>query len=299
VWYQLAELELQCGVEIGFRSELRARLKGTEYTYPEGTLSRCLIGAASAKHDVEAMLQELPRNFHLMTFLNRPPTDSSLDTILHTELTVNPVQPSQWHSPEYFDSFRLAVLAFSVCAVSDNREDAMVDFLNKLRDQVAPTSKCGAFIELLLSNRATFENDDLLNLVASSLALCRTLRANLAPDQAALVTVYFAIWLNQSNLDDFIAEPIVQFICQLWSRICKEKRALLRAPNLFVPQIEAICNNPVMLATTLAELSLAIDGVTSYCLPPDLRAKLKTFMPSAKTGAAEIAGHDPIHLNVE
>lgn len=286
VWYQLAELERESGLESGIAAELRSRLNGTEYTYPEGALSRAVIGAACAAHNVDAAIKELSRFLHLTSILNKQPREESLEIILNTKAPVIPVAPNQWDAPEYFDGFRFVTLAFSVCAYCDNREDVMIDFLENLRQQAPPDSKSLAFINLLLDKASTIQNGDLFNQVASSLAVCRTNGGNLAPDTAALLTVYIALWLNQSGFDDFISKPIVQFICNLWATILKEKRALLNTPNLSVPAIEAACINPSLRSATLAELSLAIDRVTTFYLPTETRTKLEAFMQRDKTDAA-------------
>lgn len=278
VWYQLAELELESGVEAGIAPELRSRLNGAEYTFLESTLSRATLGAASASHDVDAAINELPRFLHLTNTVNSQPREESLDKIINAKAPITAVTPNQWDSPEYFDGFRFVVIAFSVCAFCDSREDAMVEFLEKLRQQVTSDSKSRAFIDLLLEKATTVKNDDLFNQVASSLAVYRTNGGNLAPDTAALLTVYIALWLNQSGFEDFISRPIVQFICGLWTKIIKEKRALLNTPNLSVPAIEAACDKPSSLPSTVAELSLAIDRVTSFYLPSEVRTKLEAFL---------------------
>ncbi|HEY9793973.1 MAG TPA: hypothetical protein V6D22_26495 [Candidatus Obscuribacterales bacterium] len=286
VWYQLAELEREAGAEAGIAVELRSRLNGSEYTYLEGTLSRAVIGAASAAHNVDAAIAELPRFLHLSSILNRQPREESLEIILNTKASVIPVAPNQWDSAEYFDGFRFVMLAFSICAYCDNREDAMIEFLEKLRQQAVPDSKSLAFINLLLDKSSTIQHGDLFNQVASSLAACRTNRGNLPPDTAALLTVYVALWLNQSGFDDFIAKPIVQFTSDLWTTITKEKRAVLNTPSLSVPAIEAVCSKPSLLPTKLAELSLAIDRVTSFYLPIETRAKLEAFIQRDQSNSA-------------
>ncbi len=287
VWYQLAELESEAGVEAGIAAELRSRLNGVEYTFLEGTLSRAVIGAASASHDVDALIKELPRFLHLTSILNRQPREESLEVILNAKAPVEPVAPNQWDSAEFFDGFRFVTTAFSICAYCDDREDAMIEFLEKLRQQVPSDSKSRAFIDLLLDETTTIDNgDDLFFQVASSIAVCRTCGGNLAPDTAALVTVYVALWLNQSGFEDFISQPVVQFICNLWTAIVKDKRALLNTPNFSVPAIEAVCNEPSLLPATLAELSLAIDRVTSFYLPMEIRTKLEAFIQRDRKDSA-------------
>jgi|GEM_PF-1670619 len=296
VWYQLTELERESGVEAGISAELRSRLNGAEYTFLEGTLSCAVIGAASASHDVDAAIKELPRFLHLTNMLNKQPREESLDMILNAEAPITPVVPNQWDSAEHFDGFRFATIAFSVCAYCDNREDAMVEFLEKLRQQVPSDSKSRAFIDLLLDKTTAVQNGDLFSQVASSLALYRTNGGNVTTDTAALLTVYTALWLNQSGFDGFISKPIVQFFCGLWTKIVKERRALLNTPNLSVPAIEAACSKPSSLPATLAELSLAIDRVTSFYLPPEIRTKLEAFIlrdttEHAAATAAESSSH--------
>lgn len=286
VWYQLSELEHESGVQAGISEELRSRLNGAEYTFLEGTLSRAAIGAACASHDVDAAIKELPRFLHLTNILNKQPREESLEIILNAKAPITPVAPNLWDSEECFDGFRFVTIAFVICAYCDNREDAMVEFLEKLGQLVPSDSKCRLFIDLLLDKTTTIQNGDLLNQVASSLAVYRTNGGNVPPDTAALLTVYIALWLNQSGFDVFISKPIVQFICGLWTEIIREKRALLNTPNLSVPAIEAACNKPSSLPSTLAELSLAIDRVTSFYLPLEIRTKLEAFIMRDANNAA-------------
>ncbi len=277
VWYRLAELENEFGLKVGAGKILREKLDGLTFLYLEITLSRSEIGSACLRHDVKSLINELPRHLFLLEKLMSLPQENSLDVIFAETVLVKPVDSSRWQEPQFFDEFRFAVLAFAVCSFCDGNDSALNDLIIELKKIMPLDSSCVFFLSLLESEEDELVNGDLFNLAATSLARTRKLKGDLNPEQAFLVTLYLALWLNQSGYHDYIAEPIVKYYYGVWNEICDAKRFLLNTPNVFVPNIKEICNGSEFTGSAFAKLCLVLDNSTAYTLPSDLLQKLKSF----------------------
>ena len=97
---------------------------------------------------------------------------------------------------------------------------------------------------------------------------------SISPDDLFYAQIMIFMGLVQSGWADRIATPFANLLTKQWaSKI--QLRAVLRSPNLAVPQIQAACNTSLSGLQKVAQILLAASIAVSVRLPANVYDNLR------------------------
>ena len=274
LWYQLAELEADLGVDEGVKEQLRERTKFKKHINSEIMLSFSLLARYIREKDTNLFFAYLPEYVGKYAYWIEH-KDKLKAADLHTFEPMELVVPESddWSKGPYIEIVQNAVLAFSLSLLcSDNFNvtihlSSNLDKITGLNDAMSPFLECFEK-QLPLTGKIN-------ELAAACIGKLANRNSGINPDDLFLITCHLWDWLIYSHFKDLIEKTISEHLAERWRNVIENQRFFLKQPMINVPTINDAVNSDLKGIAKMAKITLAAENAVIHRLSNAMRLSLK------------------------
>lgn len=274
LWYQLAELEANLGVDEGVKEQLRERTKLKKHISSEIMLSFSLLARYIREKDTDLFFAYLPEYVGKYAYWVEH-KDILKAADLHTFESMEFVVPESddWSKEPYIEIATNAVLAFSISLLCSDNFDVTIhlssnlDKITGLNEAISPFLEC---FEKQLSLTGKINE-----LAAASIGKLANRNSGINTDDLFLITCHLWSWLTYSHFKDLIGKTISEHLVERWRNVIENQRFLLKQPMINVPTINDAINSDLKGIAKMAKIALAAENAVVHRLSNEMRLSLK------------------------
>lgn len=273
-WYQLAELEVDLGIDEGVMEQIRKRTKLKKHTNSEIMLSFSLLARYIREKDANLFFAYLPEYVGKYAYWTEH-IDKLKEADIYTFESVEFVVPESddWSKSPYTEITQNAILAFSLSLLCSDDLDVTNHLSSNLEKIIGLNEAMSAFME---SFKKQFSNTGETNeVVAACIGRLATKKSLINTDDLFLITCHLWSWLTHSHFRNLIGEMVSEYFVEQWRNVVENQRFLLKQPMINVPIIIDAINSELKGIAKMAEIVLAAENAVAHHLSNEMRLSLK------------------------